>query len=62
MDIAVAEAADGDDLGTLIGTVFADELGHRPWFERRPDGTQFAGEVAEQDANELALAVPETRQ
>jgi hypothetical protein len=61
MDIAVTESANGDDFRTFIRAVFADELSHGPRFERWPDGTQFARKMAEQDAHELALAVPETR-
>ena len=43
VDVAVAEAADGDDFAAVFGAVFADELGHRPRFERRPDGAQSLG-------------------
>jgi hypothetical protein len=62
VDVSVAKSANGDDLGALISTVFANELGHWPRFKRRADGTQFAWKMAEEYANELTLTVPEAGQ
>ena len=43
VDVAVVEPADGGDFAAVVGAVVADELGHRPRFERRADGPQVAG-------------------
>jgi len=58
VDVAVVDAADGDDAAGFVAAVVADELGHRPGLERRAVRAQ-AREVAEQDLYQLVLGLPE---
>src|SRR5438270_5006042 len=47
MDVAVMQTADGQNPAGFGVAVFADELGHRPGFERRSVGAQ-TGEMADE--------------
>ena len=58
VDVAVVQAADGEHVASVVVAVVADELGHRPGFERRRTGG-VRREVADQHPDQFALAVPE---
>ena len=60
VDVSAVETSNGHDFAVQIVTVVADELGHRPGFEGRLDGTQIR-EVSEEDTNQFVFAVPEVR-
>ena len=36
MDVAIVQPADREDIAGFVVAVIADELGHRPRFQRRP--------------------------
>jgi hypothetical protein len=61
VDVAVVQPADRQRLAGLSVAVVADELGHRPGFQRRPVLAQ-PRKVPDQHTNQLALAIPEIRQ
>ena len=61
VDVAVVEAANGDDASGFVIAVIADELSHGP---RLQSGAMLAKsrEVADQHPNQLALGFPEVRE
>ena len=59
MDVAIVQTTDGGLFAALRGDVLADELGHRPRFERRSAGAQIR-EVSDEYPSEFRFAVPET--
>src|SRR6185369_4849223 len=61
VDVTIVQPADGGNGPGLVTAVLPNELGHRPRFERRTMLPQ-AREAANQDANQLVLVLPETRQ
>src|SRR5215212_7895886 len=59
--ITIVEPAQWCNRACLVAAVVANELGHRPRFQRRPMLPQ-ARKTANQHTDQLALALPETRQ
>ncbi len=59
MDVAIVQTTDGRFFAAFWCDVLADELGHRPRFERRSAGAQIR-EVSDEYPSEFRFAVPET--
>ena len=61
MNIPVMHAAHGRHPARIRIAIIPNELSHRPGLKRRPMRAQ-AREMPDQQANQLALAVPKTRE